>query len=266
MKYQTENFGGIYDFRCRFHDQWFVELHIHEYSELLYCQEGTCEVCVNGKRILLSEKQLVWLPPNYIHQYKCTEGKVICAVFSNDFIPLFFRVSKERRMIVKAIDVSNFTDMLDTLPLVNHDNLLMITAFLNLICSRVIEKSEFENTSPSDGILYQKVISYLSEHFREDISLKQVAKEFNYNEKYLSHALHTLTGMHFSHLLAVYRIEYAKNLLIKEPPATVSEIAFISGFSAMNTFNRVFKKITGVTPTQYRRIYFQGMEKEQGKL
>ena len=258
MKYQTENFGGVYEFRCGRHDEWLIGQHIHDYSEFLYCQAGTCEVRVNGKSIPLFEKQLVWLPPNYIHQYECRNGNVICAVFSNDFIPLFFHISKERRLIVKAIDVSNITDILDTMHLVNRDNLLAIGAYLHLICAAVMEQSEFENTRQSDGILYQKVISYLSEHFREDITLRKLAGSFNYNEKYLSHSLHTLTGMHFSHLLAVYRVQAAKSLLIKEPSEPVSDIAFQSGFSAINSFNRAFKKITGVTPTQYRSICLRG--------
>ena len=87
MEYQNENFSGIYDFRCRFHDGWQIEKHIHEYSELLYCAKGSCVVCVNRKRIVLAEKQLIWIPPNYIHEYERTDARLICAVFSNDFIP-----------------------------------------------------------------------------------------------------------------------------------------------------------------------------------
>ena len=97
------------------------------------------------------------------------------------------------------------------------------------------------------------MITYLSCHFQEDISLNQIAKEFGYNPKYLSHALHELTGIHFSRLLSLYRVENAKKLLLSHKVLTIAEIAQSSGFSAVNTFNRVFKEMTGVTPSEYRK-------------
>ena len=49
MEYQNENFNGEYDFRSRFHDGWQVKAHLHEYSELLYCENGNGTVTVNGR-------------------------------------------------------------------------------------------------------------------------------------------------------------------------------------------------------------------------
>lgn len=257
MRYHSENFNGIYDFRCRIHNGWIMEQHIHEYSEILYCKKGSCEIMINQKSITLYEKQFVWIPPNYIHQYKATDAQVICAVFSHDFIPFFFQATKGKRMTVKQLDAEKLAAILDTFYLLDHNRIMLITAYLNLICEKVVKNCAFEDASPSDGILYQKVISYIADNFKEDISLKQIAKEFNYNEKYLSHCLHTLTNMHFSQLIAMYRIEYAKKLLIEAPQISVSEIATNSGFSAINTFNRQFKKMTNVTPLEYRDEYFK---------
>ena len=86
----------------------------------------------------------------------------------------------------------------------------------------------------------------------ENVSLRAIAEKFGYNEKYLSHSLHSLTGMHFRHLLAYYRVEQAKELLSQKQDIPIAQVALQCGFSALNTFNRVFKCTTGVTPTQYR--------------
>lgn len=255
MKYQSENFNGCFDFKCRAHNGWIMESHLHEYSEFLYCKKGSTDIFVNGKHIHLSEKHLVWIPPNYIHQYKQTDANLICAVFSNDFIPLFSHLTKEKRLQVSAIDFVDTYNIFDVLHTISPDNLMLISGYLNLICAKVIEQSSFEPMKQLDGVLYQKVISYLSSHFKEEISLKHLAKKFGYNEKYLSHSLHELTGVHFSKLLALYRIEHARNMLIGKPDYTISEIALSSGFTALNTFNRVFKEITGVTPSQYKNTY-----------
>lgn len=252
MKYQLENFGGTCEFRCRLHNGWSMECHIHEYSELLYCMQGTCKVIVNNRQIFLKEQQYIFLPPNYIHQYCRTNARIICAVFSNDFIPLFFRMTSGKSIAVSALKSGDLSSVFEELPQIDKNNILLISAYLNLICAKVFEDSQFLIENQIDGVLYQKVISYISTNFTEDISLKELAKKFNYNEKYLSHSLHTLTHMHFSQLVGIYRIEYAKTLLLGTPQTPISEIALNCGFSAINTFNRVFKKSVGVTPTEYR--------------
>ena len=129
---------------------------------------------------------------------------------------------------------------------------MAISGYLNLICAKVLECAEFEKAGHTDSILYQKVISYISKNFRENISLKSIAKEFGYNEKYLSYSLHGLTGIHFSKLVTQYRVEYAKKLL-SDQSMKISWVAMQSGFSALNSFNRMFKEMTGITPTQYRK-------------
>lgn len=255
MYYQIENFNGIYDFRSQFHNGFIIESHIHEYCEILYCKNGRCEIFVNGKTIYLNSGEFVLIPPNYIHKYNCVDVDVICAVFSNDFIPLFIKSIKEKKPIITNIAANELKNIFEQLPYIDKNNGILITAYLNLICDRVLKHSNFKSGSEIDGILYQKVISYVANNFKNDISLKQIAKEFGYNEKYLSAAIHSLTGIHFSEFIAMYRIEYSRELLIKSRELSVTEIAFKCGFKAVNTFNRQFKKTTMMTPTEYRKNY-----------
>lgn len=86
----NRKFSEVYEFRCGFHASWFMECHLHEFSELLYCKKGTVDIVINSKKLTLSEKHLLYIPPNYIHQFLQTDAELICAVFSNDFIPLYF--------------------------------------------------------------------------------------------------------------------------------------------------------------------------------
>ncbi len=257
MKYQIENFKGSYDFRSNIHHGWQMEAHLHEYSELLYCKRGAGDVYINGKQLRLCEGQLVWIPPNYIHQYVCPDAEVICAVFSNDMIPLFFEAVGDKRLTVTPTDMTPLSEILEGLHLLQKENRLRISGYLNLICDAVLSVAVLEAHCKNDGILYQKVISYISTHYTEDITLASLAKLFGYNEKYLSHALHTLTGMHFRQLLALYRVNRAKNLLRTARERSISDIAADCGFSAFNTFHRAFKEVTGMTPTVYRQGYSQ---------
>lgn len=254
MKYQNENFNGQYDFRCGFHDGWQMPDNLHEYSELLYCKRGEGTVFVNGQPVPLSEKQLIWLPPNYIHRYDCPHAQVVCAVFSNDLIPLFFKAAEGRHYRVLAVDAADLSDVLDGFCQLDKRDYLKISGYLNLIAARAVACSSFEPGKENDGVLYQKVISYISSHYTEDITLTGLSKLFGYNEKYLSHALHELTGIHFRRLLSFYRVNHAKKMLISDEGYSISHIALASGFGAINTFHRVFWETTGMIPSEYRRL------------
>ncbi len=61
-----------------------------------------------------------------------------------------------------------------------------------------------------------------------------------------------VTGLHFTAYLSLVRIEKAKNLLLN-PNARVSEIAFEAGFQSLAHFNRVFKRLSGLSPTAHRK-------------
>ena len=262
MKYHSENFDGILDFRCKEHSNWCVEMHLHEYSEILYCKSGEGVILINGRKIALRAKSFVWIPPNYIHQLDFSSAEVVCAVFSNDFIPLYFSVVGEKRLIPSAISALDLTSHIEGLPSLKKEDQLLVSGKLNIIAQRVIERSDFEESLLTDGVLFQKVVTYISNHYVEEIKLSSLAKLFGYNEKYLSHALHSLTGIHFSQLLSFYRIEHAKALLKGSGDKSITMIALESGFSAINTFHRVFLKQVGMTPLQYRHA-FRERSKEQ---
>jgi AraC-like DNA-binding protein/ligand-binding sensor protein len=105
-----------------------------------------------------------------------------------------------------------------------------------------------ENSEPP-GIT--KARAYIQEHQTDDISLGQVAKAVNMSSYYFCKMFKRVTGINFTDYVARVRIEKSKNLLLN-PNLRVSEIAFEVGFQSLTHFNRVFKKILGQSPTEYR--------------
>ena len=91
----------------------------------------------------------------------------------------------------------------------------------------------------------------MREHQAEKISLGNVAKAVNMSAFYFCKMFKKLAGINFTDYLSRVRIERAQNLLLN-PNLRVSEIAFEVGFQSLTHFNRVFKKITGQSPTDYR--------------
>ena len=62
------------------------------------------------------------------------------------------------------------------------------------------------------------------------------------------------TGMNFSDYLKKIRIDNAKNMLLNTEQ-TVEDISYAVGYSDIKYFSRLFKKLTGVTPTEFRKLY-----------
>ena len=97
-----------------------------------------------------------------------------------------------------------------------------------------------------------KAKQYIQEHQAEDISLSDVAKAVNTSSFYFCKMFRRITGINFTDYVSRLRIERAKNLLLN-PNLRISEIAYEVGFQSLTHFNRVFKRIAGQSPTDYRQ-------------
>lgn len=92
---------------------------------------------------------------------------------------------------------------------------------------------------------------YINERKGEDMSLNDVAKVVNMSTFHFCKMFKKATGLTFTEYLSLVRIAKAKNLLLN-PNLRVSEIAYEVGFQSLTHFNRIFRKMVGESPSQYR--------------
>ena len=92
---------------------------------------------------------------------------------------------------------------------------------------------------------------YINNCYQEKISLDEAARAVNASTRHFCKVFKAATGLTFTDYLARVRVEKAKNLL-QNPHLRVSEVAFETGFESISQFNRSFKRITGLAPTQFR--------------
>lgn len=87
------------------------------------------------------------------------------------------------------------------------------------------------------------------------INVKDLANEIGTNEKYLSQVINKKYNKNFSNFINDYRINYAKELLLNKEYSnyTIEAIGNLSGFNSKTAFNSTFKKLTGETPTGYKK-------------
>lgn len=100
----------------------------------------------------------------------------------------------------------------------------------------------------------QQILQYVQDNFTNpDLSLAQLACQFNLSESYVTRIIKNETNCTFSILLTRLRIEKAIEYLVNEPDIMLVQIAELCGFSSQHYFSRVFKEQTGFSPADYRK-------------
>lgn len=109
---------------------------------------------------------------------------------------------------------------------------------------------------PEAVILIKSLSEVMSEkqfHRNTNIKIKDIAKELDVSSHQLSQLLNDNLGKSFALFINEYRIEEAKRLLQKNNQFTLEAIGFEAGFSSKSTFYATFKKVVGITPSEFKK-------------
>lgn len=111
-----------------------------------------------------------------------------------------------------------------------------------------------ETTSKTQNTLAQSLIHYLIEekaYLNPDLDINMIANELHTNRSYVSMIINQNLGKNLKTIVAEYRIQYAKTLLLENPEMTLERVAFLSGFRSDAQFVKKFKELEGLTPRQW---------------
>lgn len=109
----------------------------------------------------------------------------------------------------------------------------------------------FDFTASKNGEIIKKAINYINENYMNNITLNSISEHIHLNASYFSTLFKKETGMRFSDYLNKVRIEESKKLL-KNGKYSILEISIEVGFEDQSYYSKVFKKITGLTPKEYK--------------
>ncbi|MCI9502294.1 MAG: response regulator [Hungatella sp.] len=130
------------------------------------------------------------------------------------------------------------------------------------------EKSQWPEDRPEEGEepeelgkarmgkVTEMILNYIQKNYMYDISMQEVARVMNYSEAYFCKLFKQCFSKNFTSYLTEYRVAEAKKML-EEPTVNVKDVGKSVGYMDSNYFARVFKRITGQTPTEYRAGIFQ---------
>lgn len=242
-----------------------IKSHEHGYYHLFMVREGTANVTVGDRDYHLSNGDFFIAKPGISHHMhdvdipilNCYEVKFVSMSSQVskmlDTLPDFFPADSFTREIVKGIVAEGARGEVSS-PKFAGDYALVLIEYLHRHYGvrEPISTSVLDTTGYSE--LSRKVVAYLEEHFVEKLLLQEVADAVGLNKNYMCSAFKKDTGMTVGTCLTVIQIRKAAEL-ISFSDLTLNQVASATGFVNLSHFNRIFKKVVGIPPGHYRRMF-----------
>lgn len=106
----------------------------------------------------------------------------------------------------------------------------------------------------AEPIDIRRARDFIHQYYADKVSLARAARAANISAGHLSEKFKQVTGIKFVNYVGWVRVEQACQRL-RESNAPISEIAFEVGFQSLSQFNRVFKKVSDKSPSEYRASF-----------
>jgi AraC-like DNA-binding protein len=249
-------------------DYWQLEhqgkKHENPFCALLAEKPATLSVCLQAHQDMIDHTRV--LP----HTVTCPFGLTETAIpvkLGADVIG-YLRIGQVLRHMPAKADTAKVSHALERCgvpfkgeirkaweknPLISPDKYNAIVRLLSFFADQLSALSnqlvtEKTNAEPP---LVLRARDYIDKHKTEELSLADVAKAAGASVFHFCKVFHKATGLKFTDYVARVRLEDARNRLLN-PNLRISEIAYDVGFQSLTQFNRVFKRVFGQSPTEFR--------------
>ncbi len=266
----------IYDGWVAPHVTWEKVPHFHEDLELLAVKSGKMAYSVNGKLIRLNEGDTIVVNSNQIHYSLSLEETVAKYVI--------FVVHPRILMSSDAIEMQAVRPIIDNpelpyirfhglneyaaevyqlmmeLPDIRHDAFQVTLHFFMLWDYIKKQSGHFisveENASDPRMQLFKTMMRFLSETYRGNVTLEQIAASANISKSLCNKIFHQYVGespiSYLMHLRSRKVAEY-----LRSTSKTLTEIALLTGFNGVSYMSETFRKFFGESPRSYRKTWSQ---------
>ncbi|MBR2948761.1 MAG: AraC family transcriptional regulator [Lachnospiraceae bacterium] len=236
-------------------------LHLHPQLELYLCLSGQAVVTVRSQTKTLTAGHMAIIFPNEIHSYTAltpdtTDALIICDLsYTGGYTdPLLSNHPQDPFLTPKQIH-PNVLYAIDEIiaEYQSREKSTVFAPLIQLTLARLLPTLTLSRNKSTDHqeLTYQ-IAQYISEHFREPLTLGILAQKLGLSKYHLSHLFSEKIGQSFLSYLSGIRLSYACSRL-SETDLPITEIAEDAGFESQSTFFRVFKNQLGVTPLKYRQ-------------
>lgn len=234
-------------------------LHWHENIEIIHNYEGRCVVNYGNEIIELSPGDTCVINSKEIHGLCGTRSKSKNAYFilSEKFCAemgfftsstVFQKKITDPRLNELFLRIEREYKSADDY---KESGLKIALLSVLLILSRDYTVSRAPESTTPKMALTKRIMSFLREHYTEDVTMEMLEEQFQYSRFYISRVFKEISGKAIVGYLNEIRVSHARDMLVGGALG-VAEIASICGFESQSYFGKVFKRIVGVTPLEYR--------------
>lgn len=242
-------------------------LHVHSYIEFVHVIEGSLEMQIGNHSYSFYPGDATIIFPDIPHSYHTLSDKIhtklAIANFMQHLLPLHKTILLNYYPLNPVIhlseinpDIKLFEDRLFQID-PTEDNTIFVGSLCSLILCYFYPKMNL-NPLPKgvEKSFADTIISYVSKHSLEDISLSSVAQYFGISTSKLSRFFTNTIETSFTNYIKHQRINNAI-ILLCHSKMNITEIAYECGFNNQQEFNRSFRQITSTTPTAYKKHYLE---------
>ena len=245
----------------------------HDFWELVYADKGTAGIRTHDREFLLPQGHIVFHKPNEFHAIRADKEKppnVVVISFSTRspsvtfFEDLTTELPKALRFhITEILENARKTFLLPMRkgqlemlpdPIIGGEQ--MIKTHLEQMLIELMRNSTDNAFSKyravDDSTTIAECINFLEENLFKTLSINDICRKTNYSRAYLCTLFKGATGKTIIQYHSEIRIERAKDL-IRTNKYTFAEISEKLGFNTPTYFSHVFSKVTGMTPSQYKK-------------
>ena len=275
----NSNLNNAFTFE-RYEDKYFRhQIHYHPEMEIILIVEGEGNCIVTDGMLPFETGDLFFFESNMPHWFKNDDiyydsnhlkSKSLYIQFTERILPQDYVAMPGCINIKELIQEGkkglkwktgineDMTIMIKDMEQVDgFERLHLLYKLLNTMGVKVKEgkqigSSAYTASKDSTDLAYQRVINYINQNFSKDITISALAEYAHMNPSALCRYFKKKGGQPiFKHLLDV-RIAYAK-LQLAYTDAHISDIAYDSGFNSVPNFNAQFKRVSRITPSEYRK-------------
>lgn len=259
----------------------YVPMHIHDYIEMIYVQQGRCVIAMQNGEIRINEGGIILIDKQTPHTLMETSGSDIVIeiklkkdYLSSGFLSRFKKKSTISQFLIDSlIDARRMNNYLH-FPFEHRSNVMeimwniifeyfdrdfcssdMIDSYLFILFTEMIRNTN-SKTSIQAGNMSQKdavvidFLRFIEDHYR-DCSLAEMSVRFTFHPNYISALLKKATGKSFMELLQSERLNKA-TIYLSNSDLSIPEIADEVGYSSVSFFHKKFKEAFSLTPNEYR--------------
>lgn len=236
--------------------------HWHEHIELLYFIDGVCTFTCNGKTFTAQKGDFVVINSAEVHSF-ISKGKIkyFCMLIYPEF---FSDVNFKNILIKNHIPYDMFIEK--AMFNINSEHSsdkdgsdMMVKSYVYSVMTHLVRNYTYAHITEKDIYTHSSnlkrldtVFEYISNNYDKELSTHMLSNLCYVSESYFCRFFKKATGKTVANYINEYRIEKAA-YLIKNTDSTISEISLRTGFGDANYFSRVFKKVIGKSPSEYRQ-------------